>query len=238
MQHTPGSRCLIVNADDFGLTTEINRGIVEARECGILTSASLMVRGSAAAEAADYARQNADFSVGLHFEVAEWRFQRGEWVKHYEVIDSTDPNAVRLELERQLALFAELAGRLPTHLDSHQHMHLKEPARSILIGTANQLRVPLRSCTPEIRYSGGFYGQTGEGEPYAKGISLDHLIHVIETLPAGWTEVGTHPGYAGGLDSVYTLPREEELRVLCRREVRAAMERTQVQLCSFHDVRL
>ena len=50
------ARHLIVNADDYGLTSGINRGIAEAHENGILTSASLMVRYPAAAEAAAYAK--------------------------------------------------------------------------------------------------------------------------------------------------------------------------------------
>ena len=53
---------LIVNGDDFGASHGINRGIVEACRNGILTSASLMVRESAAAEAADYARQHPAFT--------------------------------------------------------------------------------------------------------------------------------------------------------------------------------
>ncbi len=52
----PAKRYLIVNADDFGLSEGVNRGIIRAHEQGIVTSASLMVRGAAAAEAARYAR--------------------------------------------------------------------------------------------------------------------------------------------------------------------------------------
>jgi len=50
-------RRLIVNADDFGQSPGINRGIMEAHERGIVTSVSLMVRWPAAVEAAAYARR-------------------------------------------------------------------------------------------------------------------------------------------------------------------------------------
>ncbi|PYS69828.1 MAG: hypothetical protein DMF73_14065 [Acidobacteria bacterium] len=56
-------RYLIVNADDFGQSPGINRGVIEAHENGIVTSASLMVRWPAAAEAAQYARGHPDLSV-------------------------------------------------------------------------------------------------------------------------------------------------------------------------------
>ena len=51
---------LIVNADDFGLSEGVNRGIIEAHERGIVTSASLMVLRPAAASAADYSREDPD----------------------------------------------------------------------------------------------------------------------------------------------------------------------------------
>jgi predicted glycoside hydrolase/deacetylase ChbG (UPF0249 family) len=63
-------RRLIINADDFGLTSGVNRAIVEAQEHGIVTSASLMANGSAFGEAAGIARSFAagggGFSVGCH----------------------------------------------------------------------------------------------------------------------------------------------------------------------------
>lgn len=232
------SRYLIVNADDFGLSSGVNRGIIEAHERGILTSASLMVRYPDAAEAADLARAHSKLSVGLHFDAAEWRYREGEWEAIYRVVDDRDADAVRSELERQLAIFTGLLGRTPTHLDSHQHMHLQEPARSILSTAARDLGIPLRSCSEAIAYCGSFYGQTGEGERDAAGISVDHLVALIQTLPQGWTELGTHPGYGAELDSVYAQERDEELRVLCSEAVRAAVNAAHLQLSSFHDLRL
>ena len=52
----PALRRLIVNADDFGQSPGVNRGIIEAHQHGIVTSASLMVSWPAAAEAAAYGR--------------------------------------------------------------------------------------------------------------------------------------------------------------------------------------
>lgn len=230
-----GARYLIVNADDFGLTSGINRGIIEAHEHGIVTSASLMVRYPSAQQAAAYARARPRLSVGLHFEVAEWRYRGGEWYAAYEVVPAGDATQLRAELDRQLAAFVRLLGREPTHLDSHQHVHQSEPARSIMLEHAKRLNVPLRSCTSSIAYNGNFYGQSGEGEPFADGISLAHLGEMIISLRPGWSEFGCHVGYADDLDSVYAAEREEELRVLCTREVRELLERNDVHLRSFDD---
>ena len=229
-------RYLIVNADDFGLTNGINRGIIEAHERGIVTSASLMVRYPAATDAALYARVHPALSVGLHFEAAEWRYRGGEWYAAYRVIDADDAGQVRAELNRQLAAFVRLLGRQPTHLDSHQHVHQSEPARSILLAQAAELGIPLRSCSELIAYNGAFYGQTGEGEPYPEGLSIGNFTAMVDALPAGWTEFGCHPGYAVDLDSVYTMEREEELRVLCSAEARQILADGKVRLRSFHDL--
>jgi len=229
-------RYLIVNADDFGLTSGINRGIIEAHEHGIVTSASLMVRYPAAEEAAVYAQTHATLSVGLHFDTGEWRYSDGEWYSAYQVVRNDDATAVKAELERQLEAFSLLVGRDPTHLDSHQHVHQSEPTRTVMLEAAERLGVPLRGCGDAISYSGNFYGQTGEGAPFPKGISEDRLRQMINSLAPGWTEFGCHVGYAENLDSVYGAEREEELRVLRNEELRAFIAQSGVHLRSFGDV--
>jgi len=62
---------LIVNADDWGLTPGVNRGIVRAFQHGIVTSASLLVTGSAFEEAVALARDFPSLDVGLHLALVE-----------------------------------------------------------------------------------------------------------------------------------------------------------------------
>src|SRR6266404_4630864 len=107
------AKYLIVNADDFGLSQGVNRGIIEAAEHGILTSASLMVRQPAAAEAASYARKHPQLTVGLHLDLGEWVYQQGEWVPLYSVVSTHDLSAVAGEVGRQFTQFQKLLGRAP-----------------------------------------------------------------------------------------------------------------------------
>src|SRR5207249_7492687 len=83
-------RYLIVNADDFGLSPGVNRGIIKAHDQGIVTSASLMVRMPAAAEAAAYAREHPSLSVGLHCDLGEWTYRDRKWEPVYEVAPLDD----------------------------------------------------------------------------------------------------------------------------------------------------
>lgn len=231
-------RILIVNADDFGFSPGINAGIIEAHRSGIVTSTSLMVRQPAAAEAAELARSCPDLSVGLHIDLCEWVFEDADWVLSYEVVPMDDPAAVEREVLSQFARFVELTGRQPTHVDSHQHVHRSEPLRSILRHQARAHDLVLRSETPEVRYCGDFYGQSGKGEPYPEGITVQHLCGIIDALPTGVTELGCHPGGTADFDSVYRGERLTELRSLCDPSVKVAVKRKGVELCGFSDAKV
>jgi predicted glycoside hydrolase/deacetylase ChbG (UPF0249 family) len=230
-------RRLIVNADDFGQSAGVNEGIIASHERGIVTSASLMVRWPAARAAAEYAHSHATLGVGLHVDLGEMRYCEKEqsWVQMYEVVSHDDGTAVRQEVERQLAEFFTLVGRAPTHLDSHQHVHMHEPVRAIVSECAASLGVPLRSCTPAIRYCGDFYGQASKGYAYPEGISVERLLKVLGDLPAGTTELGCHPGLHEDVDSMYRTERAIEVQTLCDPRVRSAVEAGNIRLISFRE---
>jgi predicted glycoside hydrolase/deacetylase ChbG (UPF0249 family) len=229
----PANKYLIVNADDFGQSPGVNRGIIAAHERGVVTSASLMVRWPAAAEAAAYARAHPRLAVGLHLDLGEWACRDGTWAPLYEVVPQDDAAAVAGEVARQLDAFRRLVGRDPTHLDSHQHAHLKEPAKGLTTELARRLGVPLRGLDPVIRYCGGFYGQTGDGTPLPEILSPEGLVRILAELPPGVTELGCHPGEAGDLDTMYRDERAREVEVLCGERVRAALAEMGIELCSF-----
>jgi chitin disaccharide deacetylase len=230
-------RILIVNADDFGLAPSVNRGIVAAHERGVVTSTSLMVRGAAAAQAADSARAHPELNVGLHVDLYEWSHRGGEWVADYEVVDPSDAAAVAHEIERQLASFRVLLSRDPTHLDSHQHAHREAPVDAVLGRVADDLGVPLRDRDTGIRYRGDFYGQSGKGEPCPDAITVESLDRIIASLDPGVTELGCHPGERDPeLASTYRDERAAELAVLCDPRARAAIERHGVRLASFAEL--
>lgn len=231
-----GRRYLIVNADDFGYSAGINRGILEAHERGIVTSASLMVRGPAADEAAFASRACPGLSLGLHVDLGEWAYRDGEWVEMYRVVDVDHPAAVEREVERQVETFCELTGRQPTHLDSHQHVHRQEPVRSVLRELGQQLHAAVRDDSAGMNYCGAFYGQTNTGEPLDDEISIQALIGVLKRLPLGITELGCHPGFADDVDTMYACQRSAEIATLCSGEVRAVLGEMGIELVSFHDL--
>ena len=234
-QATAPAKYLIVNADDFGQSRGINRGIMTAYRDGIVTSASLMVRWPAAVEAAAYAREHPTLSLGLHIDLGEQILRAGEWMPLYAVVSLDNEAALRDEICRQLGVFDRLVGHTPTHLDSHQHVHLREPVRAIVLEIAARLGVPLRSCFPGISYCGSFYGQADDGTPLPGLISVDGLLGILETLRPGCTELACHPASECDLQTLYSQERLGELKVLCDPRVRAGLTDMRIGLRSFTD---
>jgi chitin disaccharide deacetylase len=231
----PGTdRYLIVNADDLGLSAAVNAGIFAAHGRGVVTSASLMVRQGAAPAAAEEAAAHPELAIGLHVDLGEWIYERGEWIQAYLHCDTEDRDAVEAECRAQLERFRALLGRDPTHLDSHQHVHESEPVKGVTEALAAELGLPLRNRL--VRYEGGFYGQSGKGEPFPQGITPEALVRLIEALPRGWTEIGCHPAAGPVPTSSYDAERQVELATLCDPRVREALNVTNVKLCNFAQV--
>jgi predicted glycoside hydrolase/deacetylase ChbG (UPF0249 family) len=226
-------RRLIVNADDFGLSEGTNRGILRAHSDGILTSASLLVRCPAARDAV---RSAGDLDLGLHLDFGEWSFRDGAWIALYERASLADPHQVSAEARTQLKMFLEMTGKTPTHLDSHQHVHVQEPALSVAKQMAKQLAVPLRRCSPRVHYCGDFYGQSGRGDPHPEGVSVNSLIGILANLGPGITELACHPGEDAGIASTYSWERSLEVKTLCDPRIRQTIAEHRIQLSTFADL--
>jgi chitin disaccharide deacetylase len=219
-------RYLVVNADDFGMCSGVNRGIADAHRQGIVTSTSLMTEGRRSAEAARLARECPGLSVGLH-----------AVLPHDHGGPSTDgASACRAALERQLVSFGGLLGRWPTHLDSHHNVHRHPDLALAFREVAERCRIPLRAFS-EVRYCSGFYGRWG-GESHPEQVSVTSLMRLLDTeLGDGITELACHPGYPDPeLLSSYSTERMLELQTLLDPRVRRLLEGRGIALIGFEDV--
>lgn len=222
-------KCCIVNADDFGMSRGINRGIIEAHVQGVVTSTSLMVNMPYSEHAAALSREVPHLSVGLHVNFT------GEGGP--PIVDLTDPAACSAELHRQFQQFQMLMGCLPTHLDSHHNIHRYPRLFSSFLDLAQQYALPLRGCHG-ARYFPSFYGQWDE-ETHPEQISVENLTHMLRAeIGDGITEISCHPGYVDpDFHSIYFLEREMELRTLCNPLVRETLQDLNIQLISFRDLK-
>jgi predicted glycoside hydrolase/deacetylase ChbG (UPF0249 family) len=227
---------LIVNADDFGLSAGVNAGVARAHEHGILTSASMMVRYPASAEAAAYARATPSLGVGLHVDLCEWAQRNGEWEMVYEVVPTQDEEAVETEVRSQLLRFRELVGRDPTHMDSHQHVHGWSRMTETFVRIASEVGVPLRHHLGGVQYCGDLYGHDPKGNPIPEALTPAALIDIVRDLKPGITELACHPGLGADTGSVYDSEREQEVELLCDASVAEAIRREGVELRTFADI--
>jgi hopanoid biosynthesis associated protein HpnK len=132
---------LIVNADDFGVTRGVNRGIIRCFRDGIVTSTTIMANGDAFDDAVELARANPELGVGVHLVLIGGRaLAPREQVRRLAGEDGKLPKTVKsliLKASARLIRASEIeaevraqiervcaAGITPTHVDSHKHAHL------------------------------------------------------------------------------------------------------------------
>jgi predicted glycoside hydrolase/deacetylase ChbG (UPF0249 family) len=218
----------IINADDFGASIGINRGIIEAHTEGVLTSASLMINMPGAEEAVEHSAAHPDLSIGLHVNFTN----EGD-----PVIDITDVKVAKDELSKQYQLFLDLMGRSPTHLDSHHNVHRMPDLLPLFLELAEEQDVYLREHSP-VRYFSNFYGQWDD-ESHPEQISSEQLVNMLETeIRPGITELACHPGYMPGeFVSVYAAEREIELRSLCSNMVKQRVIELNIELMNYSQLR-
>lgn len=132
-------RRLIVNADDFGLTSGVNRAIVEGNRSGIVTSATLMANAKATDAAIDLAKTQPSLKTGCHVVLIDGaplaanlptltnsssRFRNS--LKQFAtaaVRKRIAAEEIQREVEAQIRKLQSRGINL-THLDSHKHTHM------------------------------------------------------------------------------------------------------------------
>ncbi|NOT61346.1 MAG: hopanoid biosynthesis-associated protein HpnK [Acidobacteria bacterium] len=162
---------LIINADDFGYSSAVNRAVVQAHTQGVLTSASLMVNEAAADEAIALAQAHPTLAVGLHLALVLGRAT----LPHHEIPHITDAQgrfsdsspvagfhyffspAARREVRREMrAQFERFAATgLPfSHVDGHTHLHMHPVVFKELIVLCEEFNVRrVRIVKGEMRLS-------------------------------------------------------------------------------------
>jgi predicted glycoside hydrolase/deacetylase ChbG (UPF0249 family) len=248
-------RRLIVNADDFGLTPGVSRGILEAHRRGIVTSTTVIVNRAIEPALLDELRES-PLGVGLHLnltlgppvapavEVASLLDAGGAFHRDpARQAAEGEPAEIARELRAQVARFVRLLGRKPTHLDSHHHVGRRPPVRGALFDLAEELGVPVRAQDDDtrrvareraLRSPDHFFGESGP-DPYW---SAARLLAQLAALPEGISEFMTHPGYFDAElgSSRYGPQREVELAGLTDPAVREAVTAHGIALCHFGDL--
>ena len=187
-------RLLIVNADDLGLHEDIDRGIETAHREGVVTSASISAVGERFEGGVDVCRRCPELDVGVHLTLigerplsdlgklgglvdGEGRFVPDHRVLITRVLSArVSSAAVRRELDEQIRRVRD-AGLRPTHLDSHQHVHVLPGIWPVVVQLAKEhgidwVRVPA-------------FAPLGDGQPGAFVVALRWGLNMLQRVRRG-----------------------------------------------------
>ena len=157
-------RYLIVNADDYGLTRDVSKGILEAHQNGIVSSTTVMINLPGAREDIKLLKEEAPhLGVGLHVnfglgqavsdrsKVQSITNSKGEFLPADEIFaaDIADVQSeLAAEVNAQIALFKELFAQDPDHIDSHQFFAYLHPSPlAAILDYCTKESIPLRSIS-------------------------------------------------------------------------------------------
>lgn len=217
---------LIVNADDFGFTRDVNEGIVHACREGILTATTLMATGAAFEHATALARETPQLDIGVHLVLVG--AEQGYPATVGRLIQAIALGRIRIydELLAQVRRVID-AGVRPSHLDTHKHTHLLPPVLDAVTHIASEFKIPwirrpfdlplhaARAGWQTRLVSNGLGVIRGNFQraiakrgcsttDYFAGFQMtgrydaQELAALIRSLPDGLTEFMSHPGFCTG----------------------------------------
>jgi chitin disaccharide deacetylase len=248
---------LIINADDFGFTHDVNAGILHCHLQGVLTSTTLMANGDAFADAVQIAKRTPTLDVGCHLVLVQ-----GNSVLTGRPLPETPRDLLVALARRQLNVYAELRAQIekilasairPTHLDSHKHTHIVPAIFRAVVRLAHEfeipyVRLPLDATVPVTGLAGRYYRRLANGlnvrmTDHFIGFRLTGALNeqsfrrALAKLPEGTTEFMCHPGFLGDeLRHANTRLKEarlKELEALTSPGIREMMAATGVRLEHF-----
>lgn len=252
---------LIINADDFGFTRDVNAGIIHAHRNGVLTSTTLMANGDAFDDAVRLARETPTLDVGGHLVLIQGCSLVTGRLFPEKLRDTIAAIATgRLDPYRELRAQVEKiveSGIDITHLDSHKHTHIAPKVFRAVVRLAHEFRIPYVrlpfDTTLPISQAGlnllrRYYMRLARDydvkmTDHFMGFRLTGFLNeetfasALELVGEGTTEFMCHPGFLGaelqGAPTRLKQTRVEELQALLSPRIRELMTAKGIRLQPF-----
>jgi len=240
---------LIINADDFGATEGVTKGIIDCHKDGVLTSTTLLVNTPYSQMALNEAKKYPNLGVGIHLALTFGRpivpgkksftDANGDFKKLNDYPrKGIDINTEELyvEWQAQIERFIELAGKLPTHIDSHHHVHMLPKHQRVVARLAEVYSLPVRASAglldsyEKVYFMGDFYGNDLTVTTLTDTFATEMEIMEVMCHPA-YLDQETYDG------SSYNIPRMKEMEILRSEELRQFIETSGIQLIKFDDIK-
>jgi len=206
----PERHDLVLCADDFGLSADIDAGILALIEQGRLSATGCMVAGSTfAVHAARLAPYSDRVDIGLHFALTDLPSLGDipclkapgapppslDTVLRRAFTGGLDYDEIKAEIGRQVDRFHAVMGRRPDFVDGHQHVHCFPGVRAALFGlfqdgTLDPARTWIRDCHENV------FSILGRGIAVPKALFISGLSFGLagEAAKRG---IATNDGFRG-----------------------------------------
>ena len=224
----------IITADDFGLDDAVNDAIAASFSAGLINSTSIMAGAPGFESAIRIAREGKFLhAIGVHLNLTEGIATTPGIASEPAFCDASGRfrftlprSALRLPRSRLEAIQAEFsrqieicfkAGLVPTHLDSHHHVHNIWPLGALVIELAARFRIPsvriARNIGPGIGPLKWIFKSAYNARLRRHGVARSDLMGNVSDFirvrpsPDLRAELAVHPGFVGGI----IVDREEKL---------------------------
>lgn len=245
-----------MNADDFGLSESVNRGIVECFNHGIVTSTTVMMNQKGLKHAIKLYQKGLIPEVGLHFTVTSGKpllpaekvpslIDTNGWFldKHVLMTKKVSEEEVYQELHAQYDAAIQV-GFAINHIDSHHFAGVYPPLKNAFIRFSNKTGLPVRRVdniisgqeTLEVPTPDAF-----DSRFFDSGVSLEQLKTILlerkKQYPNGVIELMCHPSARDNSDldgvSSYTTLRSIEREILTSPELMHWLKEAEITCVGF-----
>ena len=231
---------LVINADDFGIDVTVNKAVESAYRNGVLTSTTIIPCGKSYENAIDIAEQNPQLGVGIHLTLVaerpvsscqkipsliegDCRFYSSysEFLKGF-ILGKIKIKDIETEARAQIEKVLD-SNLLPSHIDSHQHLHIFPGIAGLICRLAkdygidavrlpresmrfvdseisfarhiarNGLTVITKITTPSLGGRNLRHTDNFFGMLYGGALNSQRLKRIISCLPNGTSEIMIHP---------------------------------------------
>lgn len=243
---------LIINADDFGYSKAVNYGIIEGHKDGIVTSTTLITNMPDAEHAVSLCKESPNLGVGIHLvltagkpvnkDVPSLVDEKGYFKRKYNKKENINLEDVRKEFKSQMERFLSF-GFMPTHIDSHHHIHFNSNILPIIVDIAREYDLPIRFTKEKLNNKGYKDVKSVEyftDEFYGRNLSLEKFENILKNNERYKSmDIMCHPGYLDQnlmLDSSYNIERTNELEILTNPEIFEIIEKYNINLINYKEL--
>lgn len=238
---------IIINVDDFGLTSGVNQAVFDLHKLGIVNSTTALVNSPCFEQGIIESKQYPQLGVGIHLTIDLFKAEIYHpslcnenlnffTAKSHDPRRPLDNEIVYREFKAQLDKFIKLSGVKPTHIDSHHHVHVYNyDVRLATERLASEYNLPVREFTT-ANYTATCNDQF-YGEQISNLVAEDAILDLLKKS-YNYKELMVHPAIVDEcLHSIssYNSGRELEYKILSSDRMQRFLKTNNIVISNYRD---